>query len=573
MNRQRTVSTPLIKIRTLCALMLMGGVTSVYGIDDVAQSDSISARGNPLTPAEDPLPLKFYDDFSTPAGYLVYDAREEGVSLVDMEDGPLTITTASDDDKDDRSSPELLVFGRSDSLSVGLSLSSDTSMPNVAGFDARSEVKLSGWFYNEIADGGEDELGDVTVDAGIKMDLDDSRYVEFCVGREDENAVEELLLFDNGTESCTQFNDFEPELDTVYQLSVTLDREAKTLTFGLDDLTETVNIESDIYIPYMDSKKIQVRNRGDAGFTVGKIHNISTSLFSLDFEAHEVAIAPYESYRSTELVGNEIEFSDGKAQLMASSELGSRQSVKIRTLGEHDYIEATINVSSDSGIGATGKVKGRVAGVFYNDTQDGGSGVAGQYDGDYDATGDVFVELSLDFFNDGNSVTRVCAWRSNDASFSDSDVLISGADGSECEQLSVTAEFDTDYRMSIELDKNSGVVNCTVGEETFVFTPVSQIFSPANHWKRVELRAEEDSIVIGTIDDLKTSARAVSLLESGNAIGRDAPENPDTQDSAVSENSSGGGCSMVKGSNDSMMLILLFIAICGFLVRRKKHGM
>lgn len=576
MNRQRTLSTPFIKIRILCALMLMGSVTSVYGSDGTTLSDSISARGNPLTPANDPLPLKYYDDFSTSAGYLVYQPGKEGVSLVNMEDGPLTITTASDDDKDDKASSELRVWGKSDVLSVGVSLSSETSIPVSAGGDARAEIQIWGRFYNDLADGGvdgeSDTLGDVMVSASIQIREDGGRRIQFCLGRdngEDSGDNENMNLFNNGTDNCTRFNNFVPILDTVYQLSITLDREAKTLTLGLDDLIEVVNIETPVFIAGRDEKQIQVRNRGDAGFTVGTIHNVSNSLFSLDFEEQKVAIAPYRNYWDTQRIGNEIYFANGKANLRVTSTDEDNESVKIQTEGAHDYIEAIVNVSSDSFISEDGRVSGRVAGAFYNDSKDGGTGNVGEYDNN-DATGDVFASLSLDYYKDGSGA-YVCAWRSNDLSFDDATSLILRDDGSDCEQLSIVPQFDTDYKLSIEVDRENGELIYTVDEQSFKYVPTTSVFEPANHWKRAELRANHGSTTIGTIDDLRTSTTAVSLLESGNAIGRDAPEDPDTdtQDSGGSENGSGGGCSMVKGSNDSMMLILLLLATFGILVRRK----
>jgi len=190
-------------------------------------SNSPDPNGGGVLP---PSAEGFFDDYSADSLRLTVDRRtDERVTRSYAIENDRVVVTAAATSEEEQGEAELDAWGRSDSITARVSLSSDSELPT--NDEAQSSVRIAGTFYNDVQDGGfDDRVGDVFVQLRLRLRGDGRRDASFCIDRGTTEGSEPVNIVDG--DSCGSFDGFVPALDTEYTLSTTLDRDVGTLGSG-----------------------------------------------------------------------------------------------------------------------------------------------------------------------------------------------------------------------------------------------------------------------------------------------------------------------------------------------------
>ena len=469
---------------------------------------------NPL-PSE-PVALNFIDDFSTPVETFVFEANEDrgDAGVLILNDGVQFEAAASDPDECCPNT-RIRVSEDTDFLSARVSLSSESSIGLTE--NDRATVRIAGVFYNDTMDGGFDgRTGDVFIQNRIQVRGNGRRRAEVCVFREFEGGGgEEVNMFDGN--SCAMFS-IVPDFDTIYDLSIRLDRDENSLTVSLDDETITTPLLTEAFQPSRNTRAYEVQHQG-TGRAIGRIHSVSTETASQDFSIDTPIFPPYRGLRDTEEEGVDASVFDGRLniELDASVDDDGQKQFRYVSRNPNDFISATINLSSSSD-SSGGELELGVGGHMYNDIQDGGLA----QDDDGNNEGSVFAILRLIANDDdgGGDHFEYCAFRSNTDNFSSSIELVTNVeDANSCARLDMQPQMDTDYQLVIELDRENSMLVYSVDDVTVSYSISTGIFEPSNFFQGIRATANGTSQLTGTADNLAFSANPVPLIESATLIG------------------------------------------------------
>lgn len=206
--------------------------------------------------------------------------RGSGTQRPSIVNGELQMSVSSSDGSTEQS--RLNILAETDYLEAQLSISSETSLETISSDrPAEALVRLSGSQYDVNADGGISvEASDIGL-AWARIDLilnaDMTTSAEYCF-LEFTEADDPTPILDSGN-VCENFETI-PQLDTFYTTSIVTDREARTVTFSIDDEVIVHNIqEENIFQPGPDRQFNAVRSRieGANGTVVGFADNIRTA--------------------------------------------------------------------------------------------------------------------------------------------------------------------------------------------------------------------------------------------------------------------------------------------------------
>jgi len=165
-------------------------------------------------------PIEFTDDFSADSLQLTIDRRDDGRSTRRYDVLGDRVTMANTGSAEERGRTELGTRGPSDFISARVSLSSESELPEGG---RAAGIELSAWLYNTVQDEG---AGSVENDgyAQFRIRTDGVQAgASICLFRaRADDSLEGAGLFDGRT--CGNFDGFEPELDTEYTLSITVER-------------------------------------------------------------------------------------------------------------------------------------------------------------------------------------------------------------------------------------------------------------------------------------------------------------------------------------------------------------
>jgi len=508
-------------------------------------------------------PLDFADDFSAESLRFTVDRRTEDRSVrsYEVREDRVVMTAAATSD-DDQGQAELDAWGRSDSITARISLDSVDLPPDR---DANVKARIAGTFYNEMADGGSNgNVGDVYIQLRLRARGDGSREASICVDRELEDDSEGVLLFDDGSAGCERFPDFVPELGTPYTLSVAVDREAGMLTWSVDDMERSVSLGQPVFLPARDRRGVQVTQEGTPGEAVASIYSVSTDDYTQDFALEAPVIGPYRPFFDLQNPGRTLSVVDGRARLEVTSGVDGDERLALPVLVDTDRIEATLELSSESTIAGTSadgeeaSVDVSLGGTFYNDTAEGGFN---------ENEGNVFSEVFIGL-DEGAPTLRYCMFRSNTADFSDTNALVAVGDD-DCAEIGIAAAYDTPYPVTIELDRDAGLMRFTAGETERTHTIATPIFSPESDRRfiRARARAQNGSTVVAYVDDYRTSADAPLVANNGMPA-----TSADTDSTTSSNGGSGGssGCSIHGDRSGGLTWLLGLFAAAALVVRRRR---
>ena len=523
-------------------------------------------------------PVEFADDFSVDSLRFTVDERQDDRSerSYDLLDDRITMTVSAISD-DDQGDTFLDAWGRSDSLTARVSMDS-VDLP--VDRDARGSIRIGGQFWNDTADGGFDgRTGDVFVQLRLQFRGDGSASAGICIDRTndpDDNDSEGVPLFNNG-DNCEDFEELVPQFGSDYTLSLSVDRAAGILTYSIDDDVRTVSLGQPVFVPASDRRSVQVTQERAPGQAVGSVYAIGNDEYFQDFASDRPVIGPYRPFFDLENGGRTLSVEDGRARFEVESEDENNERLSLQVFGETEQIEATLELSSEStlitGTGDVGeqRLQMSLGGTFYNDTAE---------DGFNGSEGHVFAVVDLFQAVDGELSIQYCIFRSSNEDFSDAVALLQQGED-ECMDSGVAAEFDTPYPTSLTLDRDAGTLTFTAGESEFVHTIATPIFSVPEdrQFIRARARAWNGSTTIGYVDDYRTSADAplVSSTSTSDSVITDGAEGSavtvtsDNSDvTADSGGSSGGGCSISGRGGDGVTWALGLLAACAIGIRRKR---
>lgn len=474
----------LTPLRALLLVSIVGGCSS---LDD--GGDTPRAGG-------------FLDDFSRDSLRYTVDRREDSRVQRDyrVEQDRIVVSAASTDTE--RQQAYIDPWGRSDSITARLTVSSETELPE--GDDASAVVRITGVFYNDTQDRGFDGItGDIGANIQLALHGDGQRETFFCVGRDGPEGTPQPTFIDGA--ECGDFAGFTHELDTEYTLSIRLDREAATMTFSIDDMSRTFDVGGAVFLPANDRRRVQVTHQGTSGKAVATVHAIGTDDYFDDFAESPPVIGPYSPFFALENGdGRELDVVEERARFAVPSTPEADRQLTLEYLGETDRIQSVLELSSLSVLAggqatSDNRVRIRLGSVVYNDLADGGTG---------GSEGNVFASISLLSDPGEDVVLEYCAFRANDADFSDVVELV-GQDGDTCGRFGIDAEYDVPYAVSIDVDRATGTLLFGAdGVERRYDIPTDAFAPPPDRFTSVQVQAEGGSTAIAFADDFGTSRDA-----------------------------------------------------------------
>jgi len=531
-------------IRPIMALLIALPSTHIAAQEQIESSDSIS--------------------------YIVDDRPREGVERsYDITPQGITMRVSSTDGN--QQPAEIWITDTTDHVRARVTMSSETDAPLTG--DDGVRLRISGTWYNEIQDGGlgnGDRTGDVYGQARIRLRDQDRREFSLCLDRRlADGSNEGVNIFDG--ENCIAIPNFVPEYDTEYEIYMALDRTASTIAFGIDGQEIVTPIGQPVYLPEINNKQIQITHEGAAGQAVGVVSAIGTDGDLQDFSVMPLASGPYRPLFDLERGNSDLTYVDERVRYEVRAPADATERTGLTVFGNNQKIEATIELSSDSVVGAPvtedddAFVFVRLGGTFYNDTAE---------DGFNENEGNVFSTIVLRQNDDDSLELQYCLFRSDDADFSTATELVM-QDGTECGEFTTVAELDTSYNVAINSDLAEGTVTFAVDEEEQVHPITTAAFLPANdrQFINVQTRATAGSTAIAYLDNFGTSADA-PLVNMAATAGSDSTDSTDSTDSSSGGGGGGGGCSVgsVNHIRDPMLLVLGLIAFVGLANKRKRES-
>ncbi len=448
-------------------------------------------------------PIEFTEDFSSNTLRYTIDERfrDDSQRAYELQADRLVLSVAAQiDGEQGRATVD--AWDKTDSFSARVSLSSDTVLTDAEG--SRAKISLNAHLYNEVQDRGFDDVrNDIIVQLEIALRSDGNMDASYCFGRElVGGGTEPANIIDGG--ECGNFTDNGDvvlALDTEYTLSLDVDRSAGTVTMGLDDFIDVIQIDQVMYLPARNRHTVKLDHRGLGGRAVAGLHAISTDNHSQDFAINPLVLGPWRPIFDLENPNNSLNVEDGRARLDVPS-TDSQQRLGLTVFGESDSIQSTLELSSESVIApeATSEegsfAQVRLGGTFYNDTAEGG------FNGN---EGNVFAAITIRTNADGTQRMTYCAFRANDANFSDTLELTAGEVEPACLDFGIAAELDTPYAVSIELDRVAAELRYTANEVIRTLAIATPMFSPAEQFISVQARASGGSRAVAFVDDYQTA--------------------------------------------------------------------
>ena len=442
----------------------------------------------------------------------------------------------------------------------------------IGAVQSESGIQLEAGLYNDTVDfGGENFSSNGNVRASINLIFsgDGGSRAELCLASvREEGDWQPVEGFAEGGNYCSSFDELRLAFDTEYSLALMLDREAATLTASVNEATQVVSINTPILSPSRFVRHIQLFEFGE-GTAAATIHGISTDSFVDNFRTDPIVLGPYQA--SDDASGREgtVRIDDERARFDVASDGDSYRQATLRfTNPLPDYLEAMISVSSESTLSTQGRIGNRLQGRIYNDTAAGGFN---------DREGDIYASVQLTFRGDGGRSAEYCMERSNDA---DGESTLPLLDANEfCLNFGFLPELETEYPASLILDREAGTMMFSLGDEVHVHDIATPILEPGNGYREITVFADDNSVAVGYVDDLRTAADALTAEEI--AAATTTVDGSDTASATVngvdvaaaptsSSGSSSGGCSIVASGPRDPSLGLLALLATVLLIRRRR---
>jgi hypothetical protein len=422
-------------------------------------------------------------------------------------------------------------------------------------------------FYNRLNDGGFPERGDGSrregdVRADVKINVDNSGgEARICMDvRNADGNLETYNVFENGSADCQYFA-LEPALGETYDIEMSVDREARTITARINDETIIVMIDESMdFMPASTQPIIETTAEGAGDISVMNLYGVGGDDFFDDYRINGAPPAPifFDDIDERTLHGSgdlRPSVVNDELKMMVTSNDGATRQSRVNLRGESDYIEATMSLSSETSYEATSSDSNamalvRLSGSQYDVLQDGGM--------DDTDVGLAWGRIEIRLLPDQTTEAVYCLVRFDSEDFSQITSLLSG--GNECEPFETSTALDTDYLTSISTNRANKTVSFRINDETVVHNIQEEnIFQEGfnRQYNAVRTRIEgATGTVVGYADNVRNSRDALTREEQRAAL-------TGTGDSGST--SSGGG---------SLSPLLVLLLLAGFVpagIRRFKR--
>lgn len=502
-------------------------------------------------------PMAFVDDFSiaSTTAFGLWGGRTRGDSGIYYEDNALHLeTNAASADQGNYSN--LNFYEDTDSIFATLSLPSQSAIP--ADPNASNRIRVMLRTINLEQPVATDESADAEFVLGLRERGDGRREVEFY----GETRGEERINFNlDDLDEFSEFRDFVPEYDTPYDVSITVDREQKLVTFRLDSLQAQFSLPGEAYPAFRTEPRVENSFNGSSGRGIGRIHAIKTDNYDFDFSQTKYAVGPYRPKFNDSRADRSVTLENGRLKMTAAGSGEEWRPARIAARAQTDYIAADLTLSSESTIDVEGRIHVQVGANLLNDIMDGGV--------EENDNGQISAHIEI-HATDTEQYAAYCAWRNDGESYSD----VIGGDTDLClARFDLVIEFDQTYNASIELDRENSQIIYRLNDEEKTYTLATGIFEPKSFWAQTRAVTYDGSTSVGYADNFTVGKDSPPLANSlANLIADESDLNGGTGDTGQQNavgTSSGGGCSVSKENGG---LAVPMLALLGFIAfaRRKR---
>lgn len=484
--------------------------------------------------------------------YFPLDDVDGVLRTASHENGVLTLTSEATEDIEFRN--RLFLVENSDYLETTFTITNET----VLGDEGRAAGQLEISLYNELADGGVDgRIGDVSALLIAEVRADGRSSVEYCLFRViDADGNNEGGLADG--EFC-RFLPIRFEIGMPLRVAVSLDRNAGTVTFRANEFGAVEPVEGPIFNHSDQFTVISAspRDLATSVLSIDEIRNSSTALTDTEINAGATEPTPFPPIQTEATVEDSsiafpftisepIDFVDDFSQPTAllsfdpdrrDNELSGEYGIafidnglmieaaepggddccstgRLRVQDRTDFLSARVLISSDSRIPVEGRASSsiRIEGTWYNDTQDFG------FD---DRGGDVHVQSNIQINGNGAREASFCFSRdTGDGNNEDLNLF----DGGNCGFFDVLPEFDTEYELSIALDREAATMTFTLDDESQVIDLVGPVFEAERSDRAVSVQHRGNSgRSVGSLFSITTDSTTIDFTNGETLI---APYRP-----------------------------------------------
>ena len=396
-------------------------------------------------------------------------------------------------------------------VETSIVLTRDTNDPNTF---ARARVRIQSFSDTE---GPEDIqiLMEYTVGEENEVRLRARRVI----GSTPLDDVESFFSLEDGTTSSRIILPVDATPGIEHLMGITIDTDSRMISYVFDSTTGSVPFNVPAILPATVVRR-SIDNftfvfPDDDGLAVNarstlRINSVRTEEFDQDFNAN-AAVLRYSPLFDLNQPAASANIVDGRLRLSLEQPVSIDDRIRNRVrllepeIAVTDYLEGTLNLSSTSAV-SDGFASLRISGSMYNDQPGGAS------DGEL---GDVYVVLGLAVDGEGSLFAFTQTQRANDPAFNTSTIVTDLID----EEF--TPEFDTDYIVSITLDRTQSVLqfnleNRESGEaiqsEIEILTTISD---PSGGFRNTQVRMESGVIgtVVGFVDNIRTNPAALTSEE------------------------------------------------------------
>jgi len=368
-----------------------------------------------------------------------------------------------------------------------------------------------------------------TIDAQITYDVnsDGAASVFFCTYETLDDGNEAEL---EGDESCGLLATFDSSLDVRRSMRIDADREARSITYSIDDVSRTFTLPGDTPLvePLTHLRRMQLWTVNSVGTVRGILHSVQLGDDTIDFANDALAIDRYLPLYDVENNQRFASVENGVLKLTAKATEDNNFRNRLQMAQPSDYLEAMLTLSSESEMETGGEIGAQLEKVLYNDLADGGN------DG---PLGDVFAYIDLVMNNAGRATVEYCLKRNEGFDSGSSGLLNNGEQG--CNSMPVELELDKPVRVSIELDRDAPSVTYRADDQVVVVDLNGPLFLASEEFSAAAAGSRFPATSVVLVDDVRTSKTALTNAEK--TAGLDAPlafpdpaGEPEPADSALS---------------------------------------
>lgn len=180
----------------------------------------------------------------------------------------------------------------------------------------------------------------------------------------------------------------------------------------------------------------------------------------------------------------------------------SRDDAYVRLSEPTDYLEAVVDISSETVFGESGNHFTELRADLFNDTADGGFN---------EREGDVKAYITFEHDTRGLRRIEYCLCRDDDAFGNQRTGLLN--DGDRCRTAPIRLELDTPYRASIDFNREQPSVTFRVNGFTHTQAINSEIFDTPFKSMQVSTNPNGVASVQITVDDFRSAPAALTATE------------------------------------------------------------